>query len=186
MDGMRANGYSEKFAEQIYKQIEGFGEYGFPESHSASFALLTYVSSWLKCHRPAAFFAGLINSQPMGFYQPAQLLEQAKRQHVRILPVDVTASEYACTLERDAQGDHRDPSWDATGEGSARGGSAAIVAAREERAFASMADVAQRAALSQRATRALAMCGAFRSSDRASQSGVLECAGRGTVATAAG
>ncbi len=94
MDGMRAKGYSEAFAEQIYKQIEGFGEYGFPESHSASFALLTYVSSWLKCHHPAAFFAGLINSQPMGFYQPAQLLEQAKRQHVRILPVDVTASEY--------------------------------------------------------------------------------------------
>ena len=90
MDGMRAKGYSEAFAEQIYKQIEGFGEYGFPESHSASFALLTYVSSWLKCHHPAAFFAGLINSQPMGFYQPAQLLEQAKRQHVRILPVDVT------------------------------------------------------------------------------------------------
>ena len=88
-----ANGYTDKFAEQIYKQIEGFGEYGFPESHSASFALLTYKSSWLKCHRPAAFFAGLINSQPMGFYQPAQLLEQAKRQ-------DVTDTAGRCHDER--------------------------------------------------------------------------------------
>lgn len=101
MRGMRAKGYSPEFAEQIYKQIEGFGEYGFPESHSASFALLTYFSSWLKCHRPAAFIAGLINSQPMGFYQPAQLLEQAKRQEVNVLPVDVTVSDYDCTLEPD-------------------------------------------------------------------------------------
>ncbi|MDY6945844.1 MAG: error-prone DNA polymerase, partial [Pseudomonadota bacterium] len=92
--GMYEKGYSHDFAEQIYQQIEGFGEYGFPESHSASFALLTYFSSYLKCHHPAAFIAGLINSQPMGFYQPAQLLEQAKRQQVKILPVDVTASAY--------------------------------------------------------------------------------------------
>src|SRR5262249_16334166 len=76
--GMRAKGYDSAFAESIWSQIEGFGEYGFPESHSASFALLTYDSSYLKCHQPAAFFAGLINSQPMGFYQPAQLLETAK------------------------------------------------------------------------------------------------------------
>ncbi len=162
MDGMRANGYSEGFAEQIYKQIEGFGEYGFPESHSASFALLTYVSSWLKCHYPAAFFAGLINSQPMGFYQPAQLLEQAKRQRVRILPVDIAASEHQCTLERVSQGHHAIRLGmrlvkDLHAEEAQR-----IVAAREERAFVSMAEVVQRAALSPRATRALAMCGAFR------------------------
>jgi error-prone DNA polymerase len=161
MDGMRANGYSEEFAAAIYRQIEGFGEYGFPESHSASFALLTYVSSWMKCHHPAAFFAALINSQPMGFYQPAQLLEQAKRQRVRILPVDVMASEYPCTLERER------------GELALRLGmrlvkslreeeAQRIVAAREEKAFASMVEVVERAALPQRAARALAMCGAFR------------------------
>ena len=161
MDGMRANGYSETFAEQIYKQIEGFGEYGFPESHSASFALLTYVSSWLKCHRPAAFFAGLINSQPMGFYQPAQLLEQAKRQHVPILPVDVTVSEYKCTLERVAQGIAIRLGMRLV-KGLRDDEAQRIVAARKEQAFTSMAAVVQRAGLSPRATRALAMCGAFR------------------------
>jgi error-prone DNA polymerase len=162
MDGMRARGYSETFAEQIYKQIEGFGEYGFPESHSASFALLTYVSSWLKYHRPAAFFAGLINSQPMGFYQPAQLLEQAKRQHVRILPVDIAASEHQCTLERDSQGHQAIRLGMRLVNGLQVEEAQRIVAAREERAFVSMAEVVQRAALSPRATRALAMCGAFR------------------------
>jgi DNA polymerase III alpha subunit len=162
MDGMRARGYSETFAEQIYKQIEGFGEYGFPESHSASFALLTYVSSWLKYHRPAAFFAGLINSQPMGFYQPAQLLEQAKRQHVRILPVDISASEHQCTLERDSQGHQAIRLGMRLVKGLQVEEAQRIVAAREERAFVSMAEVVQRAALSPRATRALAMCGAFR------------------------
>jgi error-prone DNA polymerase len=162
MDGMRARGYSETFAEQIYKQIEGFGEYGFPESHSASFALLTYVSSWLKLHRPAAFFAGLINSQPMGFYQPAQLLEQAKRQHVPILPVDVTVSEYQCTLERVAQGSAAIRLGMRLVKGMRDEEAQQIIAAREKCAFASMADVVQRAELSPRATRALAMCGAFR------------------------
>ena len=162
MDGMRANGYSETFAEQIYKQIEGFGEYGFPESHSASFALLTYASSWLKLHRPAAFFAGLINSQPMGFYQPAQLLEQAKRQQVPILPVDVTVSEHRCTLERVAQGTDAIRLGMRLVKGLRKEEAQRIVAAREELAFASMADAVQRAELSPRATRALAMCGAFR------------------------
>jgi error-prone DNA polymerase len=97
--GMAARGYSTQFAEQIYKQILGFGEYGFPESHSASFALLTYASSWLKCHEPAAFVAALINSQPMGFYAPAQLTQEARRNAVIVLPVDVTVSQWDCTLE---------------------------------------------------------------------------------------
>jgi error-prone DNA polymerase len=104
LDGMRARGYAAEFAEQIYRQIQGFGEYGFPESHSASFALLTYVSSWLKCHEPAAFFAALINSQPMGFYQPAQLTQEARRAGVTLLPADVGASDWDCTLEADARG----------------------------------------------------------------------------------
>jgi error-prone DNA polymerase len=104
LEGMRERGYREEFAEQIYRQIQGFGEYGFPESHSASFALLTYVSSWLKCHEPAAFFAALINSQPMGFYQPAQLTQEARRAGVVLLPPDVGVSEWDCTLEADARG----------------------------------------------------------------------------------
>jgi error-prone DNA polymerase len=97
--GMRENGYSEAFADSIYRQILGFGEYGFPESHSASFALLVYVSSWIKCHHPAAFCAALLNSQPMGFYAPAQLVQDARRHGVEVRPPDVQLSEWDCTLE---------------------------------------------------------------------------------------
>ncbi len=102
LSGMAKNGYPSAFAEQIYQQILGFGDYGFPESHAASFALLTYVSSWLKCHEPAAFAAALINSQPMGFYAPAQLTQEVRRSGVALLPVDVALSEWDCTLEPDA------------------------------------------------------------------------------------
>jgi len=99
VEGMCARGYSERFARQIYKQIEGFGEYGFPESHAASFALLVYVSAWLKCHAPAAFTAALLNSQPLGYYAPAQLVQDARRHGVDVRPVDVGASAWDCTLE---------------------------------------------------------------------------------------
>jgi error-prone DNA polymerase len=101
-DGMRQNGYRPEFADAIYRQILGFGEYGFPESHSASFALLVYVSSWLKHHHPAAFCAALLNSQPMGFYAPAQLVQDARRHGVEVLPPDVNASDWDCTLEAGA------------------------------------------------------------------------------------
>jgi error-prone DNA polymerase len=97
--GMERNGYSAQFADAIYRQILGFGEYGFPESHSASFALLVYVSSWLKRHHPAAFCAALLNSQPMGFYAPSQLVQDARRHGVEVRPPDVNASEWDCTLE---------------------------------------------------------------------------------------
>jgi len=97
--GMLERGYSEVFAEQIFQQIRGFGEYGFPESHAASFALLVYVSAWMKCHHPAAFTCALLNSQPMGFYQPAQLVQDAQRHEVKVLPVDVRYSRWDCTLE---------------------------------------------------------------------------------------
>jgi error-prone DNA polymerase len=97
--GMARNGYSAEFADSIYRQILGFGEYGFPESHSASFALLVYVSSWLKRHHPTAFCAALLNSQPMGFYAPAQLVQDARRHGVEVRPPDVNASEWDCTLE---------------------------------------------------------------------------------------
>ena len=98
-DGMLANGYEAEFAERLYKQICGFGEYGFPESHAASFALLVYVSAWLKHHYPAAFTASLLNAQPMGFYAPAQLILDARQHGVEVRPVDVNASEWDCTLE---------------------------------------------------------------------------------------
>ena len=100
VSGMLERGYSEAFAEQVFQQIRGFGEYGFPESHAASFALLVYVSSWMKRHHPAAFTCALLNSQPMGFYQPAQLVQDVRRHGVKVLPVDVRYSEWDCTLEK--------------------------------------------------------------------------------------
>jgi error-prone DNA polymerase len=99
INGMIANGYARDFAERCFKQIEGFGTYGFPESHATSFALLVYVSSWLKCHHPAAFACALLNSQPMGFYAPAQIVRDARDHGVVVLPVDVNASAWDCTLE---------------------------------------------------------------------------------------
>ncbi|MCH2201617.1 MAG: error-prone DNA polymerase [Fuerstiella sp.] len=100
INGMLGNGYDLEFAERVFRQIRGFGEYGFPESHSASFALLAYASSWLKCYHPAAFTAALLNSQPMGFYAPAQLVLDARRHGVEVRPVDVCYSHWDCTLER--------------------------------------------------------------------------------------
>jgi error-prone DNA polymerase len=99
LDGMRARGLSEEFAQCVYNQIRGFGEYGFPESHAASFALLVYVSAFLKRYYPAAFTAAVLNSQPMGFYAPAQLIRDARQHGVEVRPIDVNASEWDCTLE---------------------------------------------------------------------------------------
>jgi len=99
VSGMLARDYTLEFAEQICKQIQGFGEYGFPESHAASFALLTYVSSWIKCHEPAAFLCALLNSQPMGFYGPSQLVQDAKRHGVQVREVDVNISNWDSALE---------------------------------------------------------------------------------------
>ena len=107
IEGMLRNGYSQDFAEAIFRQIEGFGEYGFPESHAASFALLAYASAWVKCHEPACFLAALLNSLPMGFYGPSQLVQDARRHGVQVRPVDVMDSAWDCTLEPadDPQGD---------------------------------------------------------------------------------
>ena len=99
VERMVARGYDRDFAQRCFNQIRGFGEYGFPESHAASFAHLVYVSSWLKCHFPAAFACGLLNSQPMGFYAPAQIVRDAREHGVAVLPADVNASEWDCTLE---------------------------------------------------------------------------------------
>ena len=99
IEGMMTNGYERAFAERCFQQIEGFGEYGFPESHAASFALLVYVSAWLKCRYPAVFAAALLNSQPMGFYAPAQIVRDARGHGVEVRPVDVNYSDWNCTLE---------------------------------------------------------------------------------------
>lgn len=99
IDGMLANGYKREFAERCFQQIEGFGEYGFPESHAASFALLVYASAWLKCHYPDAFAAALLNAQPMGFYAPAQIVRDAREHGVEIRPPDVNHSQWDATLE---------------------------------------------------------------------------------------
>ena len=99
INGMLGRGYAQDFAERCFKQIEGFADYGFPESHAASFALLVYVSAWLKCHYPAAFACALLNSQPMGFYAPAQIVRDAREHGVEVRPVDVNASDWDCTLE---------------------------------------------------------------------------------------
>jgi error-prone DNA polymerase len=154
-EGMARNGYAPEFAEAIYRQILGFGEYGFPESHSASFALLVYVSAWLKRHRPAAFLAGLLNSQPMGFYAPAQLVQDARRHGVEIRHADVCASGWDCTLE----------------EGAVRlglrmvGGLGEGAAQRiaEKRPYGSVNDLAMKAALNRKDLRCLAAAGALAS-----------------------
>jgi error-prone DNA polymerase len=99
IQGMLDNGYTREFAERTFKQLEGFGSYGFPESHAASFALIAYASSWMKCHHPDVFLAAILNAQPMGFYAPAQLVRDAREHGIEIRPVDVNRSDWDCTLE---------------------------------------------------------------------------------------
>ena len=163
LDGMKDKGYEEAFAEQIFEMIKGFGSYGFPESHSASFALLAYVSSWLKCHHPAAFFAGLINSQPMGFYQPAQLLREARRVGVDVRPVDATISDWDCTLEPHEQGEPALRLGLCLIFGLSEPEAQGIVDARRRTPFADIDDLVRRAQLEPRLRRLLAKADALRS-----------------------
>jgi error-prone DNA polymerase len=156
VQGMLERGYRREFAEAIYRQILGFGEYGFPESHSASFALLVYVSAWLKCHHPAAFCAALLNSQPMGFYAPAQLVQDARRHGVAVRPPEVGASDWDCTLEAGAL---RLGLRMVGGLSEAAAGR--IAAARAAGPVASVEDLARRAALDRRDLRCLAEGGAL-------------------------
>lgn len=162
IDGMLARGYTEDFARRIFQQILGFGEYGFPESHAASFALLVYVSAWLKCHEPAAFTAGLLNAQPMGFYAPAQLIQDARRHGVEVRPAEVRSSEWDCTLERGAPG--RQPAL-RLGLRCIKGLSEAvagrIAAARRAAPFDDVTDLARRAALDRGTLECLAAGGAL-------------------------
>ncbi|WP_085695121.1 MULTISPECIES: error-prone DNA polymerase [unclassified Pseudomonas] len=160
--GMKKNGYSPEFAAQIFEQIKGFGSYGFPESHAASFALLTYASCWLKCHEPAAFACALINSWPMGFYSPDQILQDARRHHLQIRPVDVRASDWDCGLEPMAGGQPAIRMGLRLVKGFREEDARRIEAARERGAFADLTDLGGRAGLDSRALALLADCGALR------------------------
>jgi error-prone DNA polymerase len=165
---MVAKGYEPAYAERIFKQIEGFGEYGFPESHAASFALLVYVSAWLKCHHPDAFLAALLNSQPMGFYAPAQLVRDARAHGVQVLPVDVLHSDWDTVLEGEG-GDGLIPvrlgfnRLIGLAEADARRLLAARAALAPGATFASVEDLARRAALDAHALQLLAQADALRS-----------------------
>jgi error-prone DNA polymerase len=163
--GMAARGYDAEFADSIFKQICGFGEYGFPESHAYSFALLAYVSAWLKCHEPAIFVAALLNSQPMGFYAPSQLVQDARRHGVEVRPVDVSASEWDCTLERRSDGGAQPAIRLGLRlvSGLSQGSALRLMAARRLRAFAGVDDLARRAQLEARDLQCLAHADALQS-----------------------
>ncbi len=160
VEGMRERGYQEDFARQIFMQIQGFGEYGFPESHAASFALLVYVSAWLKCHEPAAFACALLNSQPMGFYAPAQIVQDARRHGVEVRPVDVLASEWDCTLEADTGDTQALRLGLRQVKGLSLEGVACLTAARARRPLGSVEDLA-RSGIDSRDLKCLAAAGAF-------------------------
>ncbi|HEY0855513.1 MAG TPA: error-prone DNA polymerase [Albitalea sp.] len=167
---MLEKGYPADYAERIFKQIQGFGEYGFPESHAAGFALLAYDSSWIKRHHPDAFLAGLLNSQPMGFYAPAQLVRDAREHGVTVLPADVTISAWECVLEDQAVGE-------GAGEGDglravrlglnrvsglSEEAARRIVESRGQGAFANVEDLARRASLDAHELRVLAEADALK------------------------
>ena len=162
ISGMHQRGYSDKFAEQIFNQIKGFGEYGFPESHSASFALLAYASAWLKYHQPAAFFCALLNSQPMGFYAPAQLVRAARSHNVEVRPVDVTCSDWDCSLERSVSGFPCLRLGLRMVKGLSSEGADRLIRHRASRAFTSVNDLTRRAELNAKDLGCLASAGAFK------------------------
>ena len=168
VQGMLRNGYELAFAERIFEQIKGFGSYGFPESHAASFALLCYASSWLKCHEPAIFTCALVNSWPMGFYSPDQLFQEARRQGIAVRPVDVCHSEWDCTLEPDAQGTLAIRMGLRLVRGLAEADARRLEQARAQRPWRDVEDLCLRAELDPRARARLADGGALRAlaSDR--------------------
>ncbi|MDE2517319.1 MAG: error-prone DNA polymerase [Rhodospirillales bacterium] len=161
--GMVARGYTRDFAAQIFRQLEGFGSYGFPESHAASFALLAYASAWLKCHHPDVFCAALLNSQPMGFYAPAQIVRDAIRHGVAVRPVCIQASRWDCTLEPGEAGGHLAVRLGMRMvKGLANAHAGAILAARAVRLFTSVDDLWHRGGVPQAALIVLAEADAFR------------------------
>jgi error-prone DNA polymerase len=160
---MQAKGIALQFAERVFEQIKGFGEYGFPESHAASFALIAYATAWLKCYYPAEFACSLLNAQPMGFYMPATIVEDAKRHNLVVRPIDVIVSAWDCTLEPSDQSaggfavrmglryvkGFRERDWER------------IDAARRQAAFGTLEDFVQRSGLEQGVLSTLAEAGAF-------------------------
>src|SRR5207249_7477654 len=145
INGMLERHYTREFAERIYSQILGFGEYGFPESHSASFALIAYSSAWIKRYHPAAFLAALLNSQPMGFYTPSQLVQDARRHGVEVRPVDALASDWGCTLEPGTDGNPAVRLGFCLVQGLPQAGAERVVTARRIRSFDGVRDLARRA-----------------------------------------
>ncbi|RTZ75497.1 MAG: error-prone DNA polymerase [Gammaproteobacteria bacterium] len=164
-EGMAERGYSAGYAERIFHQILGFGEYGFPESHAASFALLVYVSAWIKCHHPAVFLVALLNSQPMGFYAPAQLVRDARGHGVIVRPVNVNHSFWESTLEPVEAGEEGSRRAVRLGlhlvKGLSRSGAERLVAARGQGAFRSVEELARRAGLTGGDLKALAAADAL-------------------------
>jgi error-prone DNA polymerase len=163
VSGMLARGYDREFAEQIYQQIQGFGEYGFPESHAASFALLVYVSSWLKCHEPAAFACALLNSQPLGFYSVSSITQDARRHGVELRPADVQVSDVDSSLEPCGDGKPALRLGLALIKGLKVTSAERIVSARKDRVFLSTEDLARRADLDRGDLSALAAADALAS-----------------------
>ncbi len=161
IEGMLMRGYDRDFAERCFEQIKGFGEYGFPESHAQAFAWLTYVSSWLKCRHPAVFTCALLNSQPMGFYAPAQLIQDVRAHKLEVRPVDVGASAWDSTLEQTKKGALAIRLGLSRIDGFRKEWAKALVAARSRGHFVSIEDVARRAALPPRALHLLADADAF-------------------------
>ncbi|GBD41227.1 Error-prone DNA polymerase [bacterium HR39] len=163
--GMVRRGYGRDFAERCFRQIEGFGAYGFPESHAASFALLVYASAWVKCHHPDVFLAAILNSQPMGFYAPAQLVRDARAHGVAVRPVDVNASLWDCTLEGDGEGDANRRLAVRLGlrmvKGLGRAEAERLVEARRAGPFRDLPELAARTGLSRGALERLAEADAF-------------------------
>lgn len=170
LNGMKARGYTQQFAQQIYNQIKGFGEYGFPESHSASFALLAYASSWLKCYHQAAFTCALLNSQPMGFYESAQLVADARKHGVQVLPVDVTISDSDSSLEFPEDQFASDSTANQRSlrlglrmiKGLSASGIDKVIDARHQRPFTCVQDLAMRAQLDKKDVECLAAANALR------------------------
>ena len=163
IDGMLSRGYSLDFAERLFKQIQGFGVYGFPESHSASFALLAYVSAWLKCHHPAAFCCALLNSQPMGFYSPSQLLQDAQRHHIEVRPIDICHSNWEHSLETGTSSEPAIRLGICLIKGFSRRAAERIVSARGLQRFNSLTQLTRVAGLSQSHLALLSSAGALRS-----------------------
>ena len=167
ISGMIANGYTQEFAEQTFKQLDGFGSYGFPESHAASFALIAYASSWLKCHHPDIFCAALLNAQPMGFYAPAQIVRDASGHGVEVRPICINASRWDCTLEPTSrEGRFAVRLGFRQVSGLSTDHAAMIVAARGERPYTSIDDVRLRAAVPVSAIEKIVEADGFRPSLR--------------------